>query len=283
MAIHVAARVTTGTRSRGTSVAEPSARNRWFLLGLWLPAILLGGLLLLMAAAAWRSGGLRYLLMVLVFLGALAVALFGVRRGQASRFARLLKQPDPLPVVHFTKAQLSRLPQHGQYLAAANAAEILALYGRADEARHELESVAWIGTPPLIGAHRCSAVALIAYVSGDVAAGIESATTALDMAQVSPAVPGSARGVLAFRTLHNLGLALSGQEDEGAADDLQAARQRLPLLGRILATWALAAVAKRRGELAHLAACRDSLQESAPFFRPVFRSIDAGEHASNSA
>lgn len=264
-------------------MADSTTRNRWFLLGLWLPVVLLSAFLLLMAVAAWRSGGLRYFVLVPVCLGALAVAVVVVRRRQARRLAGLLKQPDPWPAVRSTKALLSRLPQHGQHMAAASAAKVLALYGQVTEAQRELESVDWTGVPPLIEAQRSSARALIAYVSGDVAAGLDFATTALDMAKTPSAAPGAAGSDLAFRTCRNLGLALSGQEDDKVLDDLQTARQRLPLLGRILATWALAAAAKRRGDHRHLAALRSFLQESAPSFRPVFRSIGAGALDSDSA
>lgn len=178
----------------------------------------------------------------------------------------MLQAPDPTPFLRSFAKSLRRLP-NGNHFAAANAATILALYGRTEEAERELEAVQWEDVPPLIQAQASAARAVIAYVNGAITEGLDHAVAATQQGAVDSSAPGASTAELAFRTYRNLGLALAGRTMDATAEELRTALAKLPLVGQILAAWGLAAIARAEGNDAELAAMRSFLAQHAPHAR----------------
>jgi len=254
-------------------MSSPHSDNRRHLLRLWAPALLLCGVvgaLIVAALASGDSARARTTVFAVLLVG---LFLFGSRAFQKRRFARALQSPDPTALLRSIAGPVRRVP-HGTLLAAANSATILALYGRFDEAQHELEAVSWRDIPPLIRAHHTLASAAIAYSSGRVTEGLAHAVAAVQEATLDSQFPGAGTSALAFRTYRNLGLALSGRATESTAEELNTAFRQLPLLGQITAAWGLAVIARHQHAAPQQQAMRAFIQARAPHFAPVFRSID---------
>ena len=249
--------------------------NRRFLTRLWIPVLLFSAFVVVVMIAALTSGDAARTTPVIVGLAVAAVAIVVSRWFQKHRVARMLLAPDPSPFLRSIAASARRIP-HGSLLAAANAATVLALYGRFREAEEALRSVSWQGAPPLIQAQASAARAVLAYVQGAVNEGLDYAVAATQEAPVDVAFPGAAIAELAFRTYRNLGLALGGRATETTAEELRNAMTRLPVLGQILAAWGLAVIARSMGDVAEVNRLRSFIEQQAPHFTPVLESTAAG-------
>jgi hypothetical protein len=162
-------------------------------------------------------------------------------------------------------------------MATANVATVTALYGEVDEADRSLRAISWDGCPPLVEAQRSAARAVIAYVRGDYGGGRSHAIRAAMEADTPEGFPGAATSALAVRMHEALGRALSGTTNDESLRVLELAREKLPPLGKVLAAWGLAAIAKREEEAAHLAEQIAFLRAHAPHFAPVFASLEGDE------
>jgi len=232
------------------------------------------GLIIVIGIFASLSGQPGKILPLLLAV-AIAAGLFViVRLVQKRKFAQMLRQPEPTAIVQYYLTRLSRMP-HGTCIAAAASAVALALYGRTTEAGEALASVSWEGVPPFIGAQRLHALAIVLFAEGQSTSGLEAAESAVSQAAVSPQMPGAQRSSLAFQTHRNLGLVLCGKHSPETAQQLRQAMAKLPLLGKVIAAWGLAVLAKRQGSDALASDLRGFVTSHAPHFSTITRSIDA--------
>src|SRR5262245_7282648 len=207
---------------------------------------------------------------------AVAAVVFVVTRVKQKRqFARMLRSADPLPLLHSFGASLRRMP-HGSFVFAANTATVLALYGRFDDAERALAAVSWADVPPFIQAQESAARATLAYARGSISEGLDHAVAATQQASLNVATPGARTSELAFRTYRNLGHALSGRETDTTSLELHAAFAQLPLLGRLIAAWGLAVIAKSRNSSSELQQMHLFIKTTAPHCSALLRSSGAG-------
>lgn len=247
--------------------------NRRYLLQKWVPALavigVLGGLML---AALLSSDPLRAIPGAIGLL--LAAGLGATAPLRADRKTiRSLQMADPQACLNAMGVTSERL--RGNFNLAANAAILFAHYGRLDEAKRLIASTAWRDAPPLLQAQGCIARAMVAHLEGDhreAQAQIADAALLGDVDKWFPGAGSSARG---YRLHHNLGLALAGSANDDTVQELQAAFARRSVFGKIYAAWALAVIARRRGESGQLQAMRQFIASRAPHFRLVLASIDS--------
>lgn len=249
--------------------------NRRFLARLWIPVILVVAFVGALMIGALTSRDVTRTIPAVVGLVVAAVVIAGSRTLQKRRIARMLLAPDPTHLLR-SFAESARRVSHGPLLAAANAATVLALYGRYRDADDALNSVSWRDVPPLIRAQASAARAVIAYAQGSIADGLDYAVLASQEAAVDAAVPGAATAALAFRTYRNLGLALSARATDTTAEELRNAMARLPLVGQILAAWGLAVIARSSGDLDELSRMQLFIEQRAPYCRPILQTTAAG-------
>lgn len=249
-------------------MSTPHSENRRYLLRLWIPALAGSALVATLVLAGLRSRDVYRILPVLVAVLLAVIVIFAARWRQKRRIILMLRSSDPDRFLRSFAATLRRMP-HGPMLAAANSATVLALYGRHSDAEAALAAVSWTGLPPLIHAQESAARAVIAYARGAVSEGIDQAVVASQRSSIDNAAPGARTSELAYRTYRNLGLALAGRATETTADELRVAFAELPLLGKLLAAWGLAALAKRTGDESRLAELQDFIRANAPHFAPV--------------
>lgn len=206
--------------------------------------------------------------LVLLLGGAVAWGLIVPKR----RLAKALQAPDPAAYLTGLAKSLNRMP-HGTYLAAAETATLLALYGRTHQAEAALSQLPAEAVPPFFQSMEPRARAFIAYAEGRYQEGLAFAELALSQGVVSGRLPGSGISSLASRTCRNLGLALLGEETPATMGELREARSRLPLTGQLIAAWGLAAAAKRAGHSTEFLAMRQFIQSAAPHFSPVLKNL----------
>lgn len=194
------------------------------------------------------------------------------RRFQTRRLSKLFQEVTPEPLVDFYFRALKRAPQ-GRYYAAAAAATAYALYGDRSKAEDTLQSVEWQRSPPLVRAQRTLAEAVILYVAGEYSRGYQLTQQAEQEAEINAANPGARTAARTYRMYLALGKALVGSDLEAAKFELQAARDRLPGIGKFLALWGLGAIAKWQGDERGLQAVVATLEAEAPGFRPVLEHL----------
>jgi hypothetical protein len=252
----------------------PEDDNRQYLLGLWRPVLAACALLGIAVFAALSTGEAAQTIPILLAI-AFTVAMFlWIRWYQKRRVARMLQAADPSSFLRSFAGSMRRIP-HGSLFAAANAATILAFYGRFDEAERTLASNSWQGVPPFVQAQESAARAVIAYARGSLVEGLDHAVAATHQASLNVAAPGVEKSELAFRMYRNLGLALSGRATDSTPGELRTAHGELPLLGQIMAAWGLARIAKSRGDAAEYRAMKAFIEKHAPYFTPMLESTAA--------
>lgn len=254
------------------SAARMSSPNSRYLLRLWIPVLALAAIVGFLFVAALTSDDLGRSIPAALGITVAAAIIIGTRWLQRRRVSRMLHAADPAEFLRTVAAAANRMP-HGAWLAASNAATILALYGRCNEAERSLESVSWGDVPPLVQAQESVARATIAYARGAYTEGLDHAVTATQQGSIDASFPGAQTSELAFRTYRNLGLALTGRATNTTADELRIAMTKLPMLGQLLAAWGLAMIAKTSGAADDLRAMREFIEKRAPHFAPVRTSI----------
>src|SRR5215208_3752778 len=130
--------------------------NRHYLLRLWVPALVFCAIVGMLIIADLASGESDRSIPAVVGIVVAAIVFMSVRHYQKRRIVRMLQTEDPGKFIRTFAESARRIP-HGSLLAAANAATILALYGRFGEAEHALESVSWRNVPPLLQAQESAA------------------------------------------------------------------------------------------------------------------------------
>jgi hypothetical protein len=248
--------------------------NQRFILRLWIPALLVSFIVGALLLSALTSGQPARYLSASIGLTAVVVFVLVIRSMSARRIARMLASPDPDKLLASMARSMNRVP-HGSLFAASSSAIVLALHDRVDDAERELDSQSWTAVPDLVLAQQTGARAVIAYASGNVAAGLHHASDALEQSLVASHAPGAKTSKLGFQTYRNLGLALSGKLDEESHGQLRTAFQGLPLIGRVLAAWGLAANAKRHGSATEYDTMRAFVSSHAPHCRAITHSLDA--------
>jgi hypothetical protein len=243
-------------------MAEPSP-NRSYVIRLWATTLVMCGFLGAITIAALLSGDPIRVAIAIAAITLTPVLIFGGRWSRKRRLARLLRSADPLPALRAAAASARRIP-HGPLFAASSTATVLALYGRFEEAERELSSVSWDAAPPFVQAQGSAARAVVAYARGEVEDGLDHAVTATQQAMLDIDVPGAKTSELALRTYRNLGLALAGRATETTERELRTAFAQLPHVGRVLAAWGLAAIARSNGSRAELEAMQSFIRETAP-------------------
>ena len=250
----------------------PGKANFRYIARLWLPALLFGVFLIIILGAALTSGDPSRYIPAIFGIVAAAVMLISIRGIQRRKITRMLQSPDPKPMLESFRSSMRRIP-NGALFGAANSATIFAFYGRFEEAEDSLNSVTWEGVPPFVHAQRSVARAAIAYAKDHVAEGMDNSIAAITEASIAAAVPGSKTSDLAFRTYRNLGLALSGGDSDTTSRELLDAFGKLPLIGKIVAAWALAVISRRNGDVKQFEMMRTFVHARAPHFRPILQSI----------
>jgi hypothetical protein len=257
-----------------SSMPTPREGNRSYLLRLWLPALAFIAFLLVIFVAALTSGDPDRVVPVAIALPVGLAAWWLNRWTIRRRMDRMFRSPDPTRQIRWFESTIRRSRvAHGPLFAASNAATILALYGRFDEAESALQSVSWQNAPPIVLAIESTARAVLAYARGALTDGLDYATEATLLGITDSAFPGSQTSELALRTHRNLGLALAGRATATTGDELRTALTRLPPLGQLLAAWGLAAIAKQNGDEQEREARRQLIAKRAPHFAPVLASI----------
>lgn len=263
-------------------MSSPRDRNERLLLTLWGPVIAATalGIVAFAMQAPSKDGNEIYLV------GPLGVAVafgfvFVTRTLLKRKVAAALRSPTP--EAFRSVAYSNRAGPYGIQLSAANVANVCALYGRVDEAEAALASVSWDECPPIVLANRSAARALMAYARGELGEGRVHAIRATEEGEVPSAAPGGKTSAIAFRTHVDLGRALEGRATAATVKDLEEARATLPLLGQIVAEWALGAAARDRGDEARLAIARAFVVEHAPYFAPVLQSLDEPSESTSAA
>src|SRR5260221_2704157 len=253
-------------------MSTPQDENRSYLLRLWIPALVLGGLIGVLILAALTSGEPTRTVPIAVGVVITVIMFISTLSRKKRQIARMLQVPAPDWFLRSSAASMVRIP-HGAFFAAANSATILALYGSFEEAERALEGLAWETSPPLVQAQGSAAHAVVAYARGAITDGLDYAVVAGHQAVLDVAAPGARTSELAFRLYRNLGLALAGRATDTTREELRRALAQLPLLGQILAAWGLAADARNNGAVSELETMQAFIKRNAPHFSP---SVEAG-------
>lgn len=259
-------------------MTSPRDTNRRLLLLLWAPlAVIVAGWIVHFARLA-EGGEIGTLFSSVLLVPAVVGLMLYVRRKKEKQLAVALLAPTPAAFRELAFGNGGTIP-YGLQMATANVATVTALYGDVEEADRSLRSISWDGCPPMVDAQRSVARAVIAYARGDYGGGRSHAIRAAMEADVPEGFPGASTSALAVRMHEALGRALSGTMNDESRRVLELAREKLPLLGKVLAAWGLAAIAKREENEAHLAEQVTFLRAHAPHFAPVFASLEGDETA----
>ncbi len=250
--------------------------NRRYLLHKWVPALavigvfgVFGGLTLAALLSGDPQRAIPGAIGLLFAAGVLATAPMRAER----KTIRALQLADPQACLNAMGVTSERL--RGNFILAANAAIIFAHYGRLDVARRVIASTSWRDAPPLLQAQGCIARAMVAHHEGHYAEAQAQIADAALLGEVDKWFPGAASSARGYRLHHNLGLALAGSATDDTVQELRAAFARRPTFIKLYAAWALAVIAKRRGDTGQLQAMRQFIASRAPHFRLVLASIDS--------
>jgi len=250
-------------------------RNTVYLLGLWcVVGLLFLGVLVIpiglgIGVALW-DGDTKMLTEISAIMAVtilFTAALFiGIRTYQARRIRRLLQSPSPDSLLAFCRRSLRPgLIPNGDALLAHGCANGCILYGQFADARSYLRSVDWEHRPPLIAALRQAADALLCYFdTREFDRGLAIARSAQQQASVTSAFPGAGMSKAAFAAHVQTGEVLTGQCTSSTIDALEKQFRQLPLLGKLLAAWALTQAYRNSGDTQRANEKERFLRESAP-------------------
>jgi hypothetical protein len=254
-------------------VGDARTGNRKHVFRLWSLALLgMGVLLLTLVFAATRgSGSGPFLLGGGVFVGSLAFAALMALRARR-RFAQLLREPTPDPMLAYTRTMLGRtLTPHIDLVLAASLATQRAIWGQFEQARYELHGHDWISTPPMYRAMMLHALALVHYLSrDDVAAGLRAAREAAALGELPRAVPGAASARASHQLYIEIGQVLceGGSEQLAASLDRTAHDVKRPV-EHAISLWGRALARASLGQEGRAAELRAQLAELAPHCAPL--------------
>lgn len=231
----------------------------------WALVAVLSTMLLLGLGASARRADVAALVVTVVVAGFAALLLVWRRRA----FARLLKQPSlDLILKHYQKT-MARMPQ-SEIMLAYTSAVAAVYYGEFARAEQLIGSVKWEGRGPFYEAWPLSLEALVLFWRDKAyQRGLSLARRAQELADIGGVLPGARTSRLAHATLVAVGEVLAGEGGPQTMEALQAGRKRLPLMGRLLATWGLAASFAEAGAQAKAAEALAELRAAAPHCSPL--------------
>ncbi|CAM4009539.1 hypothetical protein G4177_35060 [Corallococcus sp. ZKHCc1 1396] len=200
-----------------------------------------------------------------------------LRKGHKTRQkeALALQQPEPDAYLQLMDELIppdSAFPDAATY-RAQNRAVAMTLYGKAHQARQELDAVPWKGKPPLLQSVERVTEALVCLLcTDDAARGLALAKEAVDMSQVSPHWSGASK----WRVFHEVVLlvaeVLTGTATPTGVKALELHHQQTRLLVlRLVSAWGLWVAATQTKDVARAERMRAFLQQHAPHCAPLHR------------
>lgn len=179
--------------------------------------------------------------LIVVVVLAVITGLLGILKWQQRTQARLLQQPSLDAVLQHYKRAMTRVPQSEPMLAYASALAAV-YYGDFDRAEQIMGSVKWEGRGRIYEAWPLYVEALVLFWREKAyQRGLAVARRAQTFAEVGGAWPGAATSRLAYGILVAVGEVLAAEGVPRTIETLENGRRRLPLMGKLLATWGLAA------------------------------------------
>jgi hypothetical protein len=241
---------------------DKSVRQIWLL---WGVAVVVSSLTLIGLIGAARRGD--YLILVVVPL--VAAVLVGTHVLQRRAQARLLLQPSLDAVLQYYQKALGRAPQAEAALAYTSALAA-AYYGDFTRAEQLVGSVKWEGRGRVYEAWPLHIDALLLFWRDkQYRRGLAVARRAQELADVGSSLPGAGTSRLAYATLVAVGEVLVNEPTSETVNILDRARQKLPLMGGLLATWGLAVHHARLGSALAADQALAQNRSAAPYCTPL--------------
>lgn len=237
--------------------------NTWYLIQQWLPALIFGGLALVMVGAQLAVGNYWILLVV----GAAGLIFGWTWYRSMAEVERLLQAPVPQSLVAYFENKVRKAPlmEHKDAMLAHLKSLAYTLYGDFAAARAEMLPIGWAQKPPLVQAQYVFLQTLWAYLEQrDIAAGLSLARQARALTEVPATFPGAQMSLDAFDAAIEIGQMLAENSDPNLAVNLEKKLKRAPVLMKLWVAWGLEGYYRKTGQLEHAAEKRALLTKLAP-------------------
>jgi hypothetical protein len=232
----------------------------------WVLAIAMWAMLLVALVAAMLRG--QYVMAIAI--PAVALLIFGKRQLVVRKQRFLLRARTSEALATFYRRLINEKVPHADALRAYSCAVTAACYGEFDRAEALMESVDWRGRGGVYEAMPLYVEALLLYWRDRAyQRGLAVALNARTLGDVARGLPGFGSSRLAYDLLVGIGDVLSGSGDADTLEALTLARQKLPLMSRLLAMWALAVARSRSGDTAEAEALLGQVRAVAPYCRSL--------------
>ena len=247
---------------------SPNKRNTAYLLRLWLPALLIGGLFAFIIVNGIATGQSMKLDLSAVFLvgvaGFVVIVLVVQRRRITGQAQKLLQQPTSAGFFAWYDKVLSRMPDADCQIAFGQGSTA-AFYGEFEKTRRAYTSINWSEKAPLLQANGMLLQVLLDYLERKTFEdGHHRALKAKELASITRLAPGSAQSNQAFDLYVHIGdILLDNVTDQGVSA-LETAFDKSPILVKILAAWGLYWAYRKTGRPADSQRMADYLKAVAP-------------------
>jgi len=247
------------------------SRNTWHLVKIWAVVAVPGLLLsvpMIRAIISWDLPVIVVPLLAVLATSGMAVLLRWRAHGRIRRLLRSESAEDL--VAEYERMLRSPLLPNRDALLAHCCAFAYVIYGDFEAARAELKGIDWESHVPLIHADGLLMEALLCYLeTGQYEEGLALARSARDMARVSSVFPGARASGAAYESYVEIGEVLCGAGTEEKIASLERKAAALPITGKLLVWWGLAAAYDQRGEHEKATAARRLIRETAPHCRAI--------------